>query len=61
MKVEKLRALLAQAAEMQRGLGDEVTGQALRELGEVLRIRDNEEVAKVVENIKQRREDRSSK
>jgi hypothetical protein len=55
MKVKKLRDILERLADMQNGLGDGATSQALKELGDVLRVRDREDVAKIVEGIQQRR------
>lgn len=55
MKVKELRTVLECMADLQRNLGDEASSRSLRQLGEVLSVRDTEEVAKVVENVQQRR------
>ena len=58
MKVKKLRGVLGCAADMQRNLGDEGTSRFLQALGDALRTRDKEDVAKVIESIQQRRKER---
>jgi hypothetical protein len=58
MKIKKLRAILGSVADMQRNLGDEPTSRFLQALGDVLRPRDKEDVAKVIESIQQRRKER---
>lgn len=58
MKVKELRAVLASMADLQHHLGHEASSKALLQLGDVLSVRDREEVARVVENVQQRRSSR---
>ncbi len=55
MKVKKLREVLGKIAEMQHGQGDAPASKALESLSEILKSRDKEDVAKMVDGIQQRR------
>jgi hypothetical protein len=55
MKVSQLRKVLDQAARLIEGAGDGPRANALKRLSEVLAKADKQQVAKLVEEIQERR------